>query len=489
MRVLDLLDDPELGLVPHVTGDPGRLERQVTWCAPTEHMDPTPFLTGNALVLTTAMGLNFRDHRTWDAYVERLCAVPISGLVVGLGVAHQQMPEGLVAACRQHNLPLLELPGAIPFVALIRAVWQRLGAERFAEVRSGWDLADECTRLAAGGASLKAVLERIGAAVDARVTILDSGGYALVSAGTPGDSPSRTRLALPAGNTNRFRLLIEGMDQTTVVQPLLGPVAAVLAMQLAHTLGSGSPLHSQEAARFIEALYRRDAFSERALALLARETGFDDGPGWGAVVIASTAPSAGAATPDPSVLRASAWRTRVSLGGIYATVRFMEEGGRTTIVLQHPHDADELLAQVRRWLSDSPQWSVTVATATDLDELSLMLRMARRRREPGVHQAPRMDLFSVVDGLPSSGLEAMAARLLGPLREESAGSLVETLRAYLHHSGNTRAVCEELFIHRNTLSYRLRRIEELLGADLSDGRLRATLLLALAITEPGGTPG
>jgi PucR family transcriptional regulator, purine catabolism regulatory protein len=100
-----------------------------------------------------------------------------------------------------------------------------------------------------------------------------------------------------------------------------------------------------------------------------------------------------------------------------------------------------------------------------------------------------MDLLSVVDGLPSNGLEAMARKLLEPLREESAGSLVETLRAYLHHSGNTRAVCEELFIHRNTLSYRLRRIEELLGANLSDGRLRAVLLLALAITEPGGTAG
>jgi len=205
--------------------------------------------------------------------------------------------------------------------------------------------------------------------------------------------------------------------------------------------------------------------------------------------MASTTPPSGAATPDPSALRASAWRVRVSLGGIHTTVRFMEEGGRTTIVLQHPHDADELLAKVRRWLADSPQLAVTVATATDLDELSLLLRMARRRREPGVHEAPRMDLISVVDGLPSSGLEAMAGKLLGPLREESTGSLVETLRAYLHHSGNTRAVCEELFIHRNTLSYRLRRIEELLGTDLSDGRLRATLLLALAITEHRGTPG
>ena len=75
----------------------------------------------------------------------------------------------------------------------------------------------------------------------------------------------------------------------------------------------------------------------------------------------------------------------------------------------------------------------------------------------------------------------MARRLLAPLALDAGGSLRETLEAYLRLSGNSREMCEELFIHRNTLSYRLRKIEDLLQLDLSDGQIRATCLLALAI--------
>lgn len=85
MRVSDLVDDPDLKITLRVPGSPGRLARPIVWCAPTEHMDPTPFLSVNALVLTNGMGLNVKDYRIWDAYVERLMEVPVSGLVFGLG--------------------------------------------------------------------------------------------------------------------------------------------------------------------------------------------------------------------------------------------------------------------------------------------------------------------------------------------------------------------------------------------------------------------
>jgi purine catabolism regulator len=75
----------------------------------------------------------------------------------------------------------------------------------------------------------------------------------------------------------------------------------------------------------------------------------------------------------------------------------------------------------------------------------------------------------------------MSRRLLAPLSSEGGSALRETLDAYLRHSGNSKGICDELFIHRNTLSYRLRKIEELLHLDLSDGEVRATCMLALSI--------
>ena len=59
--------------------------------------------------------------------------------------------------------------------------------------------------------------------------------------------------------------------------------------------------------------------------------------------------------------------------------------------------------------------------------------------------------------------------------------LAATAAAFLDHAGNVQRAATELAIHRQTLYYRLRRIEELTGLDLADGRDRLRLHLALTL--------
>lgn len=477
MRISDLLNDADLNIRLRVAGEEVKRERPISWCAPSEHMDPTPFLSVNALVLTNGMGLNVRDFRIWDAYVERLSSVPVAGLVFGLGAAHSELPAGLIRACEAHGLPLLELPPQVPFVLVMRHVEQIIAAERYEELRKGWDLADECTRLAAGGHSLAEVLQRVSRVIGARVAVVDHSGFELVASGGAPEGTARTTLRLPSGDPHRFKLIIEGVRSNVVLQPLLGPVAAVIAMQLSYTLGSRSPLHSREAARFIEALYEEERGTPAAtLRRYASETGFDPDAEWGVVLIGVSDHGA------PARLRALAWRARVGLQNGFSTVRFMEEAGLTTILVQHPHGSLELGPAVQEFLEDAPELSAAVSECGSLMELPLALQLTRRHiGRPGVQRAPLADLASVVRGLPSQGLVAMSKRLLAPLGSEGGGALRETLAAYLRYSGSSRDICAELFIHRNTLTYRLRKIEELLQLDLSDGEVRAVCLLALNI--------
>jgi purine catabolism regulator len=476
LRISDLVDDPDLKIRLRVTGGEGRLGRPITWCAPTEHMDPTPFLSVNALVLTNGMGLNVKDFRIWDAYVERLISIPVAGLAFGLGAAHRELPAGLIQACEARGLPLLELPPEVPFLLVMRHVELVIASERYAELRTGWELADECTRLAADGHSLAEVLERVAHAIKARVAVIDHNSFELLSAGAAGGGTARSTLRLPSGESHRFQLIIEGIKSSVMLQPILGPVAAVIAMQLSYTLGSRSPLHSREAARFIEALYEGGGAPSAPLRRYAVEAGFEPDGEWGAVLIG------GAEHEAPAKLRAVAWRARVGLQASFGTVRFMEETALTTLLVQHRDGAVELLDAVQEFFTDAPELSVVVSKSGSLSELPLALQLARRQvGKPGVRQAPPADLAGVVRGLPSQGLVAMSQRLLAPLATDGGGPLRETLDAYLRHSGNSREICDELFIHRNTLSYRLRKIEELLQLDLSDGEVRATCLLALSI--------
>lgn len=51
------------------------------------------------------------------------------------------------------------------------------------------------------------------------------------------------------------------------------------------------------------------------------------------------------------------------------------------------------------------------------------------------------------------------------LKEDKKGELVETLQAYIEHDGDINSVVQALFIHRNTLRYRLDRIASITGKD------------------------
>jgi sugar diacid utilization regulator len=75
-------------------------------------------------------------------------------------------------------------------------------------------------------------------------------------------------------------------------------------------------------------------------------------------------------------------------------------------------------------------------------------------------------------------LAAFAERWLGPLRDHA--ELTQTLRVLLE-TGGPSAAATALYVHISTLKYRLRKIESILGRDLSDPEVCFNLRLAFKI--------
>lgn len=65
--------------------------------------------------------------------------------------------------------------------------------------------------------------------------------------------------------------------------------------------------------------------------------------------------------------------------------------------------------------------------------------------------------------------------------ELNDGNLSETLENYLNCSCNAKKTAEEMFLHRNTLNYRLKKIREILGCDLENLDVCLELKLAFLI--------
>ena len=63
--------------------------------------------------------------------------------------------------------------------------------------------------------------------------------------------------------------------------------------------------------------------------------------------------------------------------------------------------------------------------------------------------------------------------------EKNRTDLVRTLELYYIHAGNIREAARDIFVHRNTYTYRLEKISSLLGADLHNPSKALELQLAL----------
>ncbi len=97
------------------------------------------------------------------------------------------------------------------------------------------------------------------------------------------------------------------------------------------------------------------------------------------------------------------------------------------------------------------------------------------------------ELVVAADPAALADLRARALAPLADLRPAAADRLTETLRAWLLHRGRREDVAAALFVHPQTVRYRMGQLRELFGDALDDPRVTLELTLALTLAEhPGG---
>jgi DNA-binding PucR family transcriptional regulator len=103
--------------------------RHVRWVHSTELVDPTPWLRGGELLLTT--GLQIDSAQSQRELIERLAEHKIGGLGFGTGFTHKRLPAALLAEARRRSFPLFEVPYELPFIAITERVFAQLLDERY----------------------------------------------------------------------------------------------------------------------------------------------------------------------------------------------------------------------------------------------------------------------------------------------------------------------------------------------------------------------
>ena len=120
-------------------------------------------------------------------------------------------------------------------------------------------------------------------------------------------------------------------------------------------------------------------------------------------------------------------------------------------------------------------------------EVRSVVRPRRARARPAPRTAAPLDtehhLASLVVSADPEALADLRARALAPLatlRPATAEKLEATLRSWLLHQGRREDVAADLFVHPQTVRYRMSQLRELYGDDLDDPETVLALTLALA---------
>lgn len=460
---------PQLGLIARTGAPPSR---PVRWVAVSELADPTPFLEGGELVLTTGMRLT--DSSSYAEYVRRLVGRGAAGLGFAVGLGHETVPDALVTAAAEQGLPLLEVPRPTPFIAIGKAVWRMLAAEQYEDVTRAFQAQRELTRAALRGE--EALVARLARELRGWAVLLDAAGGLRQAA----PAVARERVDDLAGELDRLRrspgaasVALAGRDDHVVLQSLGlgGRPRGFLAVGTVEPL---PPVAHTIVGAALSLLTLQSEGPRARRELRAAIAG----------LLLGTPPAYGLPEPPVRVL---------ACGGGDDVVDALESEpvGDRCLALPRPASCvvivpDRLTEQVIALAAASGP--VGVSDPAPLEEVARGLTQAEQalsaaRRPTGGGRVLRHG------DLPGQGLlglldpqlaEGFATTLLAPLLAHDP-ALIDSLRAYLAANGQGEAAARGLGVHRHTLRYRMRRVSELLDRDLDDPAVRAELWVALAV--------
>lgn len=488
---------------------PGPIGRQrLTGVHISELADPTPYLEGGELLLTTGIPLAGGPAAIGD-YVGRLAQKGVAALGLGLGAGTDRVDRELVSACSAAGLDLLLVPEAVPFMHVSRGFWQLVGKSEQADLTSRLSLQTALARAATRENATQAILTSLAKGL---------GGWAAYLPADGSDEtiwPSSAAAVVPRLRAESARLNLVG-TYSAATFPVNGTDVVEHSIMIGQrtvgflAVGAGRALRKADRQLILTSCMLLSLTAQRAqeaskveialggtiaalilggqvdAARLASEHGGMPSIGSFARVLAVR--GEGVATRDardlaaivgtlrsagaPSDLPSEVLRARVAASMLRGAV-----GGIALVILPEPDraagngaadDGTGVLAPS----GAVPPGDVVAALSRPLPLSAVagavgQLAFACRTAPPGT--------VMVVDG----SADARGTAWVDALARHPRGDLSATVRSYLAHRGNWESAARALGIHRNSLRYRIAVATELIGADLADPDTAATLWVAL----------
>jgi len=533
LTVRELLRDLPIGL----SGGEGGLDAPVRWVHISELVDPTPWLSGGEVLLTT--GLQLTTAKQQREFVARLADHGLAALGLGIGFAHDTVPKALASAARERDFPLFEVPYELPFIAVTEKAFTRLVNEQYAVLQRAIAAHERLERIVLAERGLEAVVAALATLVGGSALVFDARGELVARkafrraldddtlAGLRDELRVRGRGGgrgfVPAQAGLEGALALPVAATGTPGERATSPQAWLVAAKDSGDLSEFDRLTLRQAVTIIQLELLRGRVAEdteRRLAgdvlaellagdlagadLARRLEPFGLPEEVAALVVAAPSPpprANGHAAPAAGELALAAALREEAAGGLVAA-----SAGHVVLLVPGVPD-EELFALAQRVhdrlaaeLGAAP--GIGAGRAVPAAEARRAYHEARcalearqlgtapegngNGRHPtwtGVATYHDLGSFQLLLSLQDDhALRLFCDSILGPIEGGEGhygGELVRSLEAFIECNGQWERAARRLYCHRHTLRYRIRKVEELTGRDLGLARDRIEFWLAL----------
>lgn len=485
ISIQNLLDDN--ALVTRLVSGASQAGRRLRWAHVCELPDPSQWLGEGELLMTTGIGIPSGAGPQRE-YIERLAGARVAGVMIGENMHAPQNLDSLYDTAQRLDFPVLLIHHSVPFSAVARAIIDASRQEE-QERRNAVTRIYESARMGLRNLGLEFLLQRLAADLHAQLYLFDASTLEPWHTGlTPLPSHWREALGKRSRTTTTVtRLASEEGDALAMALPsvpsckilacgglldygLLHHVTAVLGIELERQQVEHERVLRQGGELLDDLLQQR--LNERPAHERLNAMGYREGEAVFAVARCQ------AELPER-------WSQRLHLQGVALLARAQ---GEELILLLASVEAAEQVQQVLGCpLGLSNPLGHAGRTGEALREARLALAHASANRLVAHYGRAAGELL----WLPSSLEEALLVyrRALGPLADYDAqqgAHLQHTLQVFLEQNRSWQKTAERLNVHRQTLVYRIRRIEEITGLSLDSTEDVAVLWIALRAAQISG---
>jgi DNA-binding PucR family transcriptional regulator len=495
-------------------------DRAVRWVHISELEDPTPWLSGGELLLTTGIQLSTPARQA--RFATRLAEHNLAGLGLGTGFTHSRIPKALQTACEEAELPLFEVPYETPFIAITERAFSRLLHEQYDVLYRDARVHERLEQLVVEGRGLEEIMRTIADAAGGIAVLQDAAGteLAIASRGTPpsgrtleelgrevsarGEEADRSSFEPEAGDLGGRALSIPVPGRAGAA-----PVGWLTVAGERHPLDDFERLVARRAAMIVGLELMRERVvqeTERRLAgnvlaeALSGNLGAEELAGrlrpFGVGEVLAVLLFA-VEDPHAAETRLEAALAAAGVPSLVASTKVGEQDLLCAVIDAADREPVEVAVGARRALGGArgglrvsasrAMGAGAVRRAFHEARCALEAAVLRNGDAPEVASHEDLGAYTLLLSLQDDdALRAYSDGLLEPIagvEGQYGGELLRSLEVFIENNGNWERAARQLYCHRHTLRYRIRKIEELTGRDLARATDRIELWLALRARE------